>query len=177
MPNKIKELIETLNKETELKNFEKHLKESQISSDDLQNYLYFSQKKYTRNLIFQNDKFELMTLCWEAKQETPIHDHNGSRGIVLVTQGTLHEVIYKQTPNPPCLIKVSEVNAGEKAITSIDDSIGYHKIINNSGERAVSLHLYAKPIEAFYVYNSNNLKRCLKTPCFYSKFGNLPQEA
>ena len=37
----------------------------------------WSDESYTRNCIVENEKFELILLCWEKGQITPIHDHGG----------------------------------------------------------------------------------------------------
>ena len=171
MLEKIQALLLSLDKQSSSESFCHEIKKAQLSYEDLDSYLYFDKHKYTRNLIFQSPKFELMTLCWGGNQETPIHDHNGSLGVMQVIQGELHETLYKENPTSGCLIKMEERKAGEGFITSIEDSIGYHKIANKSEQPAVSLHFYAKPIECFYTYNSKNLEKCLKTPCFYSEFG------
>lgn len=46
--------------------------------DEIQAYCHFSQDFYTRNLILRTDDFELLVLCWEPGQITPIHNHSGS---------------------------------------------------------------------------------------------------
>ena len=41
----------------------------------LDKYCYFSKGSYTRNLIFKNDLFECMTVCWDIGQHSRIHNH------------------------------------------------------------------------------------------------------
>ncbi len=41
----------------------------------LDKYCYFSKGNYTRNLIFKNEVFECMTICWEIGQASRIHNH------------------------------------------------------------------------------------------------------
>ncbi len=37
-----------------------------VLPETLDKYCYFSKGNYTRNLIFKNDLFECMTVCWEV---------------------------------------------------------------------------------------------------------------
>jgi hypothetical protein len=41
-----------------------------------QDYMFFNQHKYARNLVEMNKHFELIVLCWESHQESPIHNHS-----------------------------------------------------------------------------------------------------
>src|ERR1039457_127141 len=38
-------------------------------------YLYFGKEHYTRNLIYKTPLFELIAICWEVGQKSPIHNH------------------------------------------------------------------------------------------------------
>src|ERR1700681_2868204 len=46
-----------------------------VLPDTLDKYLFFSKGSYTRNLIFKNDIFECMTICWEIGQASRVHNH------------------------------------------------------------------------------------------------------
>src|SRR2546430_17097894 len=46
-----------------------------VRPETLDKYLFFSKGNYTRNLIFKNDVFECMTICWEVGQASRIHNH------------------------------------------------------------------------------------------------------
>jgi len=46
-----------------------------VLPETLEKYLFFSKGNYTRNLIFKNDVFECMTICWEIGQFSRIHNH------------------------------------------------------------------------------------------------------
>ena len=66
-----------------------YLKSHQVDEETLEPYLFFSPKHYTRNLIFKNDLFELMTLCWEVGQASNIHNHWGQNCWMAVPSGKL----------------------------------------------------------------------------------------
>src|SRR6201984_2457439 len=46
-----------------------------VLPETLEKYLFYSKGNYTRNLIFKNDVFECMTICWEIGQFSRIHNH------------------------------------------------------------------------------------------------------
>ena len=114
-----------------------------------------------------------MTLCWEPGHETPIHDHSGSTGLMLVLDGQVTEDIYQQktSDSPACHAGQRVLCHGEYSI--ITEDIGLHKISNRSNKRAVSLHLYCKPIRSYFVYNEKTPNRLRKVPSFHSKFGQV----
>ena len=46
-----------------------------IAPASLQPYLFFSPANYTRNLVFKNELFEVIAICWEIGQVSRIHNH------------------------------------------------------------------------------------------------------
>lgn len=42
-------------------------------------YCFFNEVRYARNLVERNQYFELIVICWKAGQQSPIHNHEGSR--------------------------------------------------------------------------------------------------
>jgi cysteine dioxygenase len=65
---------------------------------DYDAYRLFTAKKYARNLIARSEFAELLMLCWHSGQRTPIHDHGGSIGVVLVCEGSMTETMYEVVP-------------------------------------------------------------------------------
>ena len=43
--------------------------------------------RYTRNLVGENDQFNLILLCWSEGNASSIHDHTGSECIMKCLQG------------------------------------------------------------------------------------------
>ena len=52
-----------------------YVRDNPVDEASLHPYLFFSRKGYTRNLIFKNDLFELLALCWDVGQASRIHNH------------------------------------------------------------------------------------------------------
>jgi cysteine dioxygenase len=112
----------------------------------------WSESTYTRNCIFENERFELILICWQSSQKTPIHDHGGEECWVKFIDGEFKETIYKSN-------EVSEVNIQKSTllkagdISYMIDFMGCHQLKNLSNQRALSLHLYAKPIRSCNIYD------------------------
>src|SRR5260370_41487913 len=58
-----------------LQNLQDYALRHSVLPETLDKYCYFSKGNYTRNLIFKNDVFECMTICWEVGQHSRIHNH------------------------------------------------------------------------------------------------------
>ena len=43
----------------------KFLKNYRVSDEDIKKYCFFQDHVYTRNLVFKNESFEVLLLCWK----------------------------------------------------------------------------------------------------------------
>jgi cysteine dioxygenase len=138
----------------------KYLQENRVDPDTLQPYTFFSPAKYTRNLIFKNDLFEVLAFCWEIGQATPVHNHHNQRGWVTVSQGKLKAQNYRLLEHDPqtrtCWLEPTEsgvVTLGGTAAVDKDENV--HQVMNLKewNERAVSVHIYSKPYNTCEIYN------------------------
>lgn len=123
-----------------------------IPNADFEDYGYWSDEIYTRNCIFENDQFELILLCWNPNQITPIHDHGGEECWVRVIKGEFEEVIYSINKQEE-LREVKTHTAKENEVTYMIDFMGFHTLQNLTNERGMTLHLYAKPIRSCNSYD------------------------
>ena len=55
-----------------LENVQDYIIHHSVRPETLDKYSYFSKGNYTRNLIFKNEVFECMTICWEIGQASRI---------------------------------------------------------------------------------------------------------
>ena len=98
---KIPQLVEPLTdfisalSKGERKTFDNITRTANLSKSDFEKYCSWSKKCYTRNHIVKNEDFELILLCWEKGQITPIHDHGGEECWVKIIDGEFRENIYK----------------------------------------------------------------------------------
>lgn len=68
---------------------QEYVRQMQPSPEALAPYLLWNHERYARNLIYRDNFFEVLALCWLPGQLTPIHSHNGQLGWVTVVQGEL----------------------------------------------------------------------------------------
>src|SRR5262245_13314640 len=66
-----------------------------VTDSSLDPYVFFNDAFYTRNLIYRDDLFEVMTICWEPGQKTAVHTHNGQLCWMITQRGNLAVVDYK----------------------------------------------------------------------------------
>lgn len=52
--------------------------------DDWKKYALFCKHAYCRNLVHIDDNFELIVLCWEEGQESPVHNHSVCNPFFLI---------------------------------------------------------------------------------------------
>lgn len=131
------------------------LRDRHVSMDDLADYANFWSRTYARNLIRRTNEYELILLAWLPGQKTRIHDHGSARCWTAIVSGSLSFQDYapleslKAAPvplGPPTTPPVGE-------LVFVEDSIGMHSITNLGPHHALSLHLYAKPLEGCYLWN------------------------
>lgn len=129
-----------------------------VNKEDFQKFIFWDEEHYTRNVLYQNDDFELVLLCWEKRQGSGIHDHDLQKSWIKVVEGKLIEERYVvgKSFHAPVMIGREELEKG--SVTSIDDVSALHAIINEADQNAISIHLYVKPIKFFNQYDKEALK-------------------
>ncbi len=157
----------------DFQNLAKHIK---IEIKELEKYLHWDTAHYTRNCIRRTEKFELIALCWEPHQETPIHCHGGEECWVYMVDGELEESRFEEE-DFDCEKEKQKMSLGEYQISYMEDTQGYHSLSNLTSKRAVSLHLYHKPISSCRIYNKELQSFKWVEMSDYSFEGKLLQEA
>ena len=150
----LNELITTLS-EAERSQYNAIIRSMKFSVDSFGDYCSWCEKSYTRNCIVENEKFEMILLCWEKGQITPIHDHGGEECWVKVIDGELGETIYQEDETGK-LNKIKSNTSKTGDISYMIDFMGFHRLENLSTERSMSLHIYAKPIRTCRVFNEDS---------------------
>ena len=146
------ELIQVLD-EVDRKNYTTILKSMQLPKAEFEKFATWSEACYTRNCVFENEAFELILICWEESQITAIHDHGGEECWVYFADGSFRENIYSQNQNKE--LKLEKTSKGRQGdVTYMVDFMGFHNLENTSTKRAMSLHLYAKPIKNCNVFDA-----------------------
>jgi cysteine dioxygenase len=139
----------------DVEKYDQIIRATKLDINSVSRYCNFSSKFYCRNLIHKDANFELMLVCWDEGQFSPLHDHNGQHGWMLIMQGCLLEELYgspQDILNGDVVVsKTRKLNLGD--ISYITDDIACHKISNAVPSRSVSLHLYSKPVASCHRYD------------------------
>lgn len=161
----------------------------QISDSSLAPYLFFEDHYYTRNLIYRDDMFEVMAICWQPGQRTAVHTHNGQLCWMVSQRGNLKVVDYKwlgcdhpekqNVVGIDCLAgsdhiqldRLREVDAcaGGPVVTA-DKLQTIHQLFNGD-ERSVSIHIYSRPIDSCVAFDMANNRCYRRKLAYFSKFG------
>lgn len=118
------------------------------SSHDWKKYMFFDKNTYKKNIIIQEETYELSLICLYPNQKTEIHDHAKNGCVIKVLEGQMDENQYKLINNKPVFekLKIHNVNGN----IYINNQIGLHNIHNNTDQNLVILQLYSPSI-----YNIN----------------------
>ena len=113
---------------------------NQLVYDDWHQYIKDLEGTYVRNVVYRSDFIELIIIIWSGHSQTPVHDHASGGCWIKVLSGIIQEKRYDLSlaPTKTTIIK-------QDGMCYIDNSIGYHKIINSENVPVCSLHLYAPP--------------------------------
>lgn len=135
------------------------LQQLEVSCDDLEPFLRFSDRAYSRNLVCSGQWYHVLALCWKNGQRSPIHDHVGSTCGVRVLRGTLTETQFAFTPNGLVKALGSRDCAPGSVIGSQDDDL--HQVSNLQAGDAdlVTLHVYSPPLLTMGTYSLTGRER------------------
>jgi cysteine dioxygenase len=140
--------------------------ECRFDPDSLAPYLTWNAQHYTRNLIDKTPLYELLAICWEVGQASPIHNHLDQSCWMAVPIGRLlmqnYRVKQEDLKAGRCVIERSnQIEMSPTHPTAVDPLTPVHKVYNprEFGQRAVSLHVYSRPFDSCVVY-SEEQGRC-----------------
>lgn len=130
------------------------LSRNPIDVDSIQKYLFWSPDFYTRNLIYKDDRFEMMAICWEPGQVSRVHNHCDQRCWMTVPIGRLkgQNFAVEEIDDARGYCKLRETDTFELAeclAAKVELEEPIHQILNLTeyDQRAVSIHIYSKPYD------------------------------
>jgi len=160
---KIESLIEGL-REIPDENFRcdnvyRFLAENPVDVDTIAPFFFWSENSYTRNLIYKDERFELMAVCWEKGQASRIHNHADQMCWMSVPVGKLRGQNFRavEIDEEKQLCKLEEADCFDLSdclAAKVELEQPIHQILNlpEFEERAVSLHIYSKPFDKCLSY-------------------------
>ena len=146
----------------------------EIQAKDVERYKFWMPERHTRNKVFRNDMIEAMIICWPIGAITPLHTHNGQLGWMTMIEGKLvvdnfrkidcNRPENQQVVGMDCLAgatKIDMQHIGTEFVVpggplnTVDKTQTIHRIKNlpEWNERAVSLHVYSRPIDSCVVFD------------------------
>ena len=158
--NSLLEFIKKLD-ESEIKTFPKIIKSLNIPFSEFEKYATWKKDRYTRNCIKRTAVYELILLCWNEKQGTPIHEHGGQKCWVYQINGEVAEYRYQKNEQGE-LSETSMKKLTKGNMTYMDDKMGYHALKNIENKRSMTLHIYVSPIDSCEVF-------CDEQEAFFTK--------
>lgn len=138
---------------------------TKFQKNTFEKYVSWSDECYTRNCIVDNEKFELILICWCEGHGTPIHDHDGEECWVKVIEGEFKETIYKQNEAGELNVVKTSISKPNE-VTYMKDFMGVHTLENMSDQKSMSLHLYAKPIRKCRIFDEKSKTFVEKKMCY-----------
>jgi cysteine dioxygenase len=149
------------------------IEDIKLSPSEFEPYMFWGPNHYTRNCIAHNKEFELILLCWEEGQKTAIHCHDDQECWVKVLEGSFEETLYSHNVETDELKQISQEEVGVNEVTNVESSLIFHTLENTHNGRAMSLHLYMKPIEQCQMFNEKSQEVEIVQPNYYSDGGIL----
>lgn len=120
-------------------------------SHDLEPYLHWNLRSYTRTCIYRNGDFELLAVCYEPGQRTSIHDYDSQTAWVHPVLGEVLEERF--VLNGTGLKPASATRLFVGGADSVNSTNAIHRFSNPSDRRAVTLNLYARPMSKWRMYD------------------------
>jgi cysteine dioxygenase len=176
----VKDLAAISEREFTLETVQNYIVQHSVRPETLDKYLFFSRGNYTRNLIFKNDVFECMTICWEIGQFSRIHNHRGQNCWMSAPIGRLRvqnfRVEQRDAGHGTCRIvptDIYEMDAAHPAYVNPLKPV--HQVLNlpEFNERAVSIHVYSKPFDTCEIYVRDKGTYCDAPLHYTSEYGKL----
>merc|ERR1712112_263009 len=142
---------------------------------EYEQYIHWDEndpKKYTRNIIFSNEHFDALLMCWPPHCESSIHCHSNSSCWVTLIEGEVVEVLYAM---PKCDLAFLEAEPGTvgrcgklkpisesklcfeggATTTYASNEVGIHKVCNRTDFPAMTLHVYAPGLRSMMIFKES----------------------
>jgi cysteine dioxygenase len=135
------------------------LAQAEVTCADVAQFIRFSERGYTRNLVRAGPWYNVLALCWKNGQRSPIHDHRGSSCAVRVLRGTATETLFEFAPNGHVWATSSRQHVPGVVIGSQDSDL--HQVSNLQAGDAdlVTLHIYTPPLMWMGTYSLTGTER------------------
>lgn len=150
--------LDSLSDRADLKELMAELQDLQIG-EEINEYIRFSERGYTRNLIRSGAHYNLLALCWKNGQRSPIHDHTGSSCAVRVLRGTATETVFDYAPNGHVWAVCSRQHRPGTVIGTQDSDLHQVSNLQDGNADLVTMHIYSPPLLWMGTYSLTDSSR------------------
>jgi len=146
--------------------------------EEYQKYIHWDvddPKKYTRNLLYRNEHFDLVLMCWPPHSQSSIHCHDMSSCWVRIVHGEVWEVQYaipnldkkfleSQMKNPTGAVGragplktlgETRLSCDTRTAAYVNNTIGVHRVENRTDQPAYTVHLYAPGLQKMKLFKES----------------------
>jgi cysteine dioxygenase len=126
-----------------------------ITMDDVAAYCLFHDHHYVRNLIHRAAPVEILCMCWQSGQRSPIHDHNESNCVVRVLDGVMTNIDFRLLPSG--YIRPAGAHEYTSGAIEARSEADIHQVANlqAAGRNLVTLHVYSPPLTRMNVFSAD----------------------
>ncbi len=118
------------------------VEKANVQVEDLMHYAAFDhpiEDCYGRQLVFENDHFEVMVMSWNPRDYSSIHNHGHTEWGVVQVFGDTHHMIYSLKDNVLSFAKKEILPKG--AAIKVNNAF-IHQMGNATTESYLTLHVY-----------------------------------
>ena len=152
--NLISGLCEIPDAEFTCDNVYEFLGKNPVDVASIERYFFWSDKFYTRNLIYKDARYEMMAICWDRGQVSRVHNHCDQKCWMTVPVGKLRGQNFAveaiDEGRGYCKLKETDMfDLSDCLAAKVELEEPVHQILNLAefDERAVSIHIYSKPYD------------------------------
>ena len=131
------------------------LEELIVPVDELLPQLPFLRRRYARTLVHRCEAFELLLLSWSPGSASPIHDHDGQDCWFVPLAGAFDLDDYAILAENDSEARLTPLRSRRLYDGDLDRRDRYEAVhsVTPATPLAVSLHLYARPIDRCRVFD------------------------
>ena len=111
-----------------VKEISSYLANYNLSEKIMNEYISFKSDNYARHLVYKDEDFEILIVCWEPGHIAPIHGHEGEKCWMRVELGALKVQNYQLDSVSPLSLTMIEEVKGEKGF--LDGPADIHSVEN-----------------------------------------------
>jgi cysteine dioxygenase len=151
VPPKLQPLVaylDTLTSRASIERLQELLGASQVTIDDVRDFVRFEPGHYQRNLVALGPWYEVLVICWRSGQRSPIHNHAQSTCGLKVLSGICTETYFAHSPcGQVVALSSHDCPAGHVCASEDEDT---HQVSNLQapGNDLVTLHIYSPPLRS-----------------------------